>query len=343
MQLISKKLYNFDVLIRRIKLKTILIKSLCSIFTATVAISFTASATSFIPTEDMEMDKVVSKVLFKKVDSNKDDKVSFEEVFQYRIEEDERQAVSSVNDFFKRCDKNNDGKVGGDELVKVNLETYMPEIADDGCTAPVEMLDMVDFNMDGFITREEILSTAGRYGKPPPKMRKKLEAQQSKRKRKQELERFKGCDKSKDQFLSFREAASMECGMYTEIFDLRDKDGDQLISQEEMLLVIEEPAFPVEPMLIEDKSKMLPLDVLLGAFYRCDENENEKLELSETVSKSCEVDMVFFNSVDFNADGAVDEKEMNKKRMKQSFDKMDADNNGYLSIKEFKANQIRYL
>ncbi len=314
-----------------------------SIFTVSIAISFTASATSFIPPEDMEMDNLVSSVLFKKVDSNTDNKVSFEEVFQYRVAEEEKQALASANDFFKHCDKNNDGKVGGDELVKVNLESYMPEIADGGCTAPTEILDMIDFNMDGFITREEIMTTTGRHSKPPPKIRKRLEAQQDKRKKEQELKRFERCDKSKDQYLSFREAASMDCGMYTEIFDLRDKDGDQLVSKEEMLLEIEEPTFPVEPMPIENKSKMPPLAKLQGAFYQCDKNENGQLELSETVSKACEVDMVFFNSVDINADGAVDESEMEKKRMKQSFDKMDTDNNGYLNIKEFKGNQIRYL
>jgi Ca2+-binding EF-hand superfamily protein len=219
---------------------------------------------------------------------------------------------------------------------------------DDDCRIPAPILEAMDVNGDGTITRQEIIESTSIHRRPPRRMRKGMKKREQKRMQKFQQEQFKRCDKDQNNYLTFREAASMKCNLYTEMFDARDKDGDQLISEEEMIADVKLPRFEEEDSemnkrMVEVERKMPPHVSLRRKMFECDENENGKLELVETATKQCEIDLSFFNSVDLNADKAIDDSELRRVGMKSQFDQMDKNNDGTLDKKEFIGSRIRYM
>lgn len=297
---------------------------------------------------DNDIEQAISTTLFDKIDIDKNNKVSFDEVYEFRIQSERKRNEKHANDFMTKCDKNKDGKVGEDELIKLSLDdremSHTQLTNNDGdCQAPIEILEIMDADGDGFITKEEVIDMAMHHRRPPRKTKKKMKERQEQRMRKHQQERFERCDTDKDQFLTLREAASMHCHIYTEMFDARDKDGDALISQQEMQEDVKPPEFDNDSDPYDIERNMPPSALLQMKMSNCDKNENGKLELNETGDKGCEIDLPYFNSVDSNADGAIDYSEMKRMNMKQSFDEMDANNDGWLDKKEFKGSRIRYL
>ena len=294
---------------------------------------------------DDDIEQAISKTLFDKIDTNKDSKISFDEVYEFRIQGERKRNEQHANDLMDRCDKNKDGKVGEDELVTVSLDNIdiRPMNNANDCQAPTEILEIMDADGDGFITREEVINIAMNHQRPPRRTKEKMKKRQEERMKKHQQEQFERCDTDGDQFLTLREAASMQCYMHTEMFDARDKDGDALISQKEMLAEVKPTKFGIESSPYDIEDKMPPSALLQMKISTCDKNENGKLELSETGGKDCEIDLPYFNSVDSNADGAIDYSETKRMRMKQSFDEMDDNNDGWLDKSEFKGSRIRYL
>ncbi len=323
-----------------------------STFIIMLGISSTSYAYSspYSPEND-DIEKAISNTLFTQMDSNKDKKISFDEVFAYRIKEEKKQYESRANRMLKKCDKNKDGRISlKDEIFKLSFDdipsfdTPPTEISE--CHVPEEVIEIFDSNNDGYISKDEFInSMVQEQGRPPKRIRKKQKERQEKRMIKQQTKQFKRCDKDNNQYLTLREAASMRCNIFTEMFDARDKDGDALISLQEMTATIDPLKFDriynEEPPT--KQHKMPPLISLDIKISECDKNENGKLELSETTATNCEVDLNFFNTIDRNNDRAVDRQEIKQAQMKKGFDRLDKNKDGFLDKKEFKGSELRYL
>ena len=309
-----------------------------------------ADSSPYTP-ENSDIEKAISNTLFTQMDSNKDKKVSFDEVFAYRTKEEKRRYESRANRMIKECDKDKDGRVSlKNEIFKLSFDDIpsfdTPPKKISECHVPKEIIEIFDLNSDGYITKDEFLnSMIQEQGRPPKRIRKKQKERLEKRMIKQQEKQFKRCDKDNNQYLTLREAASMRCNIFTEMFDARDKDGDALISLQEMTAKIDPLQFD---KLYNEKPptkqhKMPPLISLEIKISECDKNENGKLELSETTTTNCEVDLSFFNTIDRNNDRAVDRQEMKQARMKKGFDRLDKNKDGFLDKKEFKGSELRYL
>ena len=323
-----------------------------------LGLSISTSAFAIMPppelsSEDNEIEAAISATLFTKIDTNKDKKVSFDEVFHYRTVDEKRRnkkrAEKSADEAMAKCDVNKDGEISGDEVEKISLADmdFSNPQQDNDCRIPAPILEAMDANGDGTITRQEIIESASIHRRPPRRIRKGMKKREQKRMQKFQKEQFKRCDKDQNNYLTFREAASMRCNIYTEMFDARDKDGDQLISEEEMMANVKPPRLEEDlkenKRMVEMERKMPPHVSLQRKMFECDENENGKLELAETATKKCEVDLSFFNSIDINADKAIDNNEARRIGMKSQFDQMDKNNDGTLDKKEFIGSRIRYM
>jgi len=329
-------------------------KSLFPLLFITLAMSATLHASGYYPysPQDDDIEKAISATLFSKIDSNSDAKVSLDEIYIFRTEENRKRESARAEGIMTSCDTNKDGEIGGDELKEFSMDTFDPSTdgGDDDCRIPAEVIEMMDLDGNGSISKKEIIEGVSQRRRPPKKIRDKVEAKQKKRNdermKKFQREQFERCDNDKDEYLTLREAASMNCNMYTEMFDARDKNSDSLISEEEMLADVKPPipsGLDHSPNM-RDFDPQLPPSVLLDMkMSTCDKNSNGKLELTETASKECEVDLSFFNLVDHNSDGAIDNSETSRMRMKQTFDEMDNDKDGYLDKKEFKGSRVRYM
>ena len=323
-----------------------------STFIIMLGISSTSYAYSspYSPAND-DIEKAISNTLFTQMDNNKDKKISFDEVFAYRAKEEKKQYESRANRMLEKCDKNKDGRISlKDEIFKLSFDdipsfdTPPTEISE--CHVPEEVIETLDLNNDNYITKDEFLnSMAQEQGRPPKRIRKKQKERQEKRMAKQQAKQFKLCDKDNNQYLTLREAASMRCNIFTEMFDARDKDGDALISLQEMTATINPLKFDriYNEKLPTKQHKIPPLISLDIKISECDKNENGKLELSETTATNCEVDLNFFNTIDRNNDRAVDRQEIKQARMKKGFDRLDKNKDGFLDKKEFKGTELRYL
>ena len=326
-------------------------KSTFPLLIITLAISASLQATVMYQPPEDDFEKAISATLFGKVDVNKDSKVSLDEIIAYRTEANRKRDEARVNKIMKNCDINKDGQIGGDELKEFSMDQFDPMVdgGPDDCRIPTQVIEMMDLDGNGFISKKEIIEGTSQHRRPPKNLRKKIESRMKKaddeRMKKFQLQQFKDCDKDKDQFLTLREAASMRCNIYTEMFDARDKDNDSLISEEEMLAKVEHPVFDDEhkPEPVKFDHKLPPSVQLERVMHTCDKNENGQLELDETASKKCEVDLSFFNSVDHNNDGTIDYMETERMRMKRTFDQMDDNKDGFLDNKEFKGSRVRYM
>jgi Ca2+-binding EF-hand superfamily protein len=326
-----------------------------------LAVSTIAYADIYTSQQDNDIEAAISTTLFTKVDVDKDGKVTFDEIYNYRIKEDKKRDEAQAQELFTKCDKNKDGKVGASELKVISFESvdFGANGKPDECSVPKEVIEMMDENGDGFLTKKEVMAMTANRGRPPKKIRERIEKQAEKRREKYQKEQFKRCDKDNDNFLTLREAASMRCSFYTEKFDAQDKNGDELISLKEMMMDVEPIQF--ENDLVDDggmaggipdgshldarsvERQMPPLVKLQIRMSTCDKNDNGKLEMSETAGKKCSIDITFFNSVDHNGDSVIDDSEVNRVRMKQTFDELDSNHDGWLDKKEFKGSRIRYM
>ncbi len=311
-----------------------------------LAISTTSQASTFsMPDDDIE--KAISSTLFTKVDVDKDGKVSLDEIINFRMLEEKKRSEERADEMLAQCDKNKDGKIGGDELQKFSIDEYIPTEPTDpnDCRVPEEVLDMMDTNSDGFISRKEVIEGSMQHHRPPKKIADKLKKKQDERMKKYQKEQFERCDKDKNEYLTLREAASMNCMIYTEMFDARDKNTDSLISLEEMMADVKAPVYEGPEGEQPDMGDYeMPASVKLNMLLStCDKNDNGKLELSETASKECEVEMSLFNASDHNSDGAIDYTETRRLGIKDTFDELDLNSDGWLDKKEFKGSRIRYM
>ncbi len=310
----------------------------------TLAISTVTHGSIYSPVDD-DIEKVVSATLFAKVDTDKNNKVSLEEIYIFRTQEDRKRKEARADEMIAKCDKNKDGKVGGDELESFSMDDFDPSVHTDpnDCRVPSDILIMMDQDGDGFVTKKEVIDASMQRRRPPKRMQDKLDKKQAERMKKHQQEQFGRCDKDKDEFLTLREAASMHCNMYTEMFDTRDENGDSLISPEEMQADVKPPKFEPSfgrPDIEHNIPPSISLEMKLST---CDKNENDQLELTETASKECAVDLNFFNSVDHNSDGSIDFSETQRMHMKKTFDELDTNKDGWLDKKEFKGSRVRYM
>ncbi len=323
-------------------------KTSFSILFAMLAMNTALHASSYAYELDDSYEKAISATMFNKVDTDKDGRVTFEEIYEFRTADERKRNKTQADDILRKCDKNKDGEIAKDELAEQTTYTYDPQahIDPNYCPLNTETMEMVDIDEDGVISKKELMNMSSNQQRPSKKIRKKMKSRQDKQMQELQKEQFKRCDKDEDQFLTLREAASMNCNIYTEMFDTKDKDSDSLLSEKEMMASAEPPKF--EGKLgnngyEEYKYEMPPSTLLMMQMSTCDENDNNKLELIEMGGKECEVDLTFFNSVDENGDGAIDHTETKRMHMKQTFDELDANKDGWLDDKEFVGSRIRYM
>ena len=333
------------------------LQQLSLIIAVSLMTSSTFATTYYQEDIDEDYQKILSKKFLKKIDSNKDKKVSFDELLAYKTKKQRERLKNNIDRLYKTCDKNKDDKIDKTEVVKVNFEA--PVIYDDqhngkmACSLNTDKLSAYDNNGDGFIDKKEAEDIVN-Y-RPNKKFRKIQKLRQKKRASIQAKKSFKHCDKDHDEQLSLREAASINCNMVTEQFDAHDKNKDGYLSLEERLIEIpyNEYAYPkgTNPPVVDTfylppsdvKYTPTPFDLLQTAFSLCDKNEDGRFAKSEAIGKSCKQEMWFFNQTDRNNDGFINDLELEAATLKNSFEQMDTDKNGFLEGKEFKGSQIRYL
>jgi len=292
------------------------------------------------------------KKSFKQVDANSDNKISFDELFQFQEKQKNDRAEKEMNKILTQCDKNKDGMISKNELTKdKDMETMMNQVdiydeeamekrMNQQCMFPEEAMDFIDENGDGSVTREEMMQTMHSGRRQNKKSERKMEQKMQKREAKRKEKQFTVCDTNVDSVLSLREVVSMKCGMhmFTEEFDKRDVDKNNHLSIEELTALIKPIKYraPGEPSEAERRKKMPPLVRLETSMYECDADEDGRLGKNETIEANCEQDMPFFDSVDHNQDGYVSTDEIQRQRMKKHFDRMDKNKDGELDRSEFK-------
>ncbi len=322
-------------------------KTSLSILFAMLAMNTALHASMYAPPDD-GYEKAISTTLFNKVDTDNDGKVTFEEIYEFRTADERKRNKTQADEILRKCDENKDGEIAKDELGEPITYTYDPRslIDPNHCPFNTESMEMIDIDEDGVISKKELMDMPSNQQRPSKKIRKKMKTQQDKQMQELQKEQFKRCDKDEDQFLTLREAASMNCNIYTEIFDSKDKDSDSLLSEKEMMASAEPPKFegmPDEGSQDHYKYEMPPATLLEMQMSTCDENDNNRLELIEMGGKECEVELTFFNSVDENGDGAIDHTETKRMHMKHTFDELDANKDGWLDDTEFVGSRIRYM
>lgn len=310
---------------------------------------------------DEDYEKILSKKLLKKIDTNKDKKVSFEELLSYKNKKAQQVLNSRIESLFKHCDKNKDDKIDPTEAIKAKPDdadyyhdyTLPSDSKPQKCTFNTDRLTAYDNNEDGFLDRKEAGDAVN--FRPTKKAKKQREERITKQQNAQLKNIFKTCDKNQDQQLSFREAASMNCNMVTEQFDAHDKNKDNYLSLKEHLLDVQYSDDPQTANTINMENNTLsndsnsyqknstPLNILQNSFDTCDKNEDQRLAKSETISKNCTLEMWFFNQTDQNNDGFINSKELQAAELKDNFDDMDTDKNGLLEGKEFKGSRVRHF
>jgi len=293
---------------------------------------------------------------FKEADKNNDEKVSFEELMDYKALQKRERAKKEAERLMQGCDKNKDGMVTLSELpdeedMQFRLEgldhdeiNNIDKIMASRCMFPKEILEIMDFNEDGSLTLEEITQGVSSDRPPNRKIEKKMEKKMLSRAAKRREKEFTKCDKNSDGILTLREAVSMRCSLhlFTEQFDAYDTNTDSFLTIDEVSQEIKQVEFepPEDPELIERRRKMPPLERLQSAFYDCDKNKDGRLDKSETIGASCEQDMVYFDTVDNDLDGSITEKELQRMRSKKEFDRVDKNKDGMLDSKEYKRSRI---
>jgi len=290
---------------------------------------------------------------FKNTDLNKDGKISLQELLDYQEIRKKARATKEADRLIKGCDKNKDGMISLNELpsedemqLQIN-DVEFSEVADfekvmsSRCMFPKEILEMMDLNEDGVVTRDEILLGVSSSRAPNKKIEKKMEKKMLSRETKRRKKEFSKCDVNADEILTLREAFSMRCNLnlFTEQFDAYDSNKDGILTADEIAKVVKPVKFtpPEDPKYIERRKKMPPLSRLQSSMYECDKDEDGRLSKSETVGARCEQDLVYFDTVDHDSDGYVTFEEIERMRTKQRFDRQDTNKDGFLDAKEFKA------
>lgn len=288
---------------------------------------------------------------FNKVDTNSDNKISLDELFQYQEKQKNERAEKEISKMLSQCDKNKDGMISKNELTKekdmemmnqvdIYDEEAMEKRMNQQCMFPEEAMDFLDENGDGSVTREEMLLTMHSGRRPSKKVEQKREQKMQKREAKRKGKQFIVCDANTDSVLSLREVVSMKCGMhmFTEEFDKRDIDKSNYLSLEELTAYMKPMRYrgPGEPSDAERRKRMPPLVRLESAMYECDADEDGRLGKNETIEANCEQDMPFFDRVDHNQDSYISADELQRHRIKKQFDRMDKNKDGELDRSEFK-------
>jgi len=293
---------------------------------------------------------------FKSVDLNKDGKISFDENLEFKKQKKQARDKKEIDRLMKGCDKNQDGMITTNELpsedqMRVQIDEIDPtEVKDLGtllssrCMFPKEILEMMDLNEDGVLTREELLQGIASDRAPNKKIEKKMQKKMLSREAKRRKKEFSKCDTNSDEILTLREAFSMRCSLhlYTEQFDAYDTNNDSILTIDELAKVVKPVEFkPVEdPGYLERIKNMPPLSRLQTAMYECDKDEDGRLSKSETVGARCEQDEVYFDKVDHDLDGYISSEEIDRMRRKKEFDRKDKNKDGFLDVKEYKSKRI---
>ena len=299
-----------------------------------------------IPEEYMPMRSSQSlQSAFKKMDKNNDERISFDEQISYQQAQKEKRKLEEFKRIIKECDKDNNGVISDKEFsAEQALFGMMPSepIAQHNkCMLPPFARDIMDFDEDGILTIAEVKRAIMSDKPPTPKAKQKMENKMQQMEVKQKTKQFKKCDVNKDQLLSLREAFAVNCQITnsTEDYDAHDTNLDNYLSVEEMGKKVKS-IIPENDLPPEVLKSMSPLDRLEMRFFQCDKNSDERLDKDETRSTTCHVEAELFSKADRNQDNAIEQSEMRRLRMHQSFERNDKNHDGFLDKTEFKPEMI---
>ena len=300
-----------------------------------VSTSPSAPVPEFIPTGSAESLQSV----FKKMDKNHDQRISFEEQMSYQQKQKEKRREEEYKQIIKGCDKDKDGIISDKEFsAEQTIFGMMPTEPpnDSQCMLPPFARDIMDFDENGVLTIAEVKRAIMSDKPPTPKAKQKVESKMQEMEAKRKTKQFDKCDTNKDQLLSLREAFSASCQIVhsTEDYDAHDSNLDNYLSVAEIGKKVK-PVIPEDNVPPEVLKGMPPLERLEITFFQCDKNNDERLDKDETVSKHCTVDLQLFDKVDSNQDNAIEQTELRQLRMRQRFDRNDKNKDGFLDISEF--------
>ncbi len=299
-----------------------------------------------IPEEYLLMGSAKSlQSAFKKMDKNNDDRISFDEQISYQQAQKEKRKLKEFKRIIKDCDKDNNGVISDKEFsaekALFGMMPTEPHLQTNKCMLPPFARDIMDFNEDGILTIEEVKRAVMSDKPPTPQAKQKVEDKLQQMEVKHKTKQFEKCDVNKDQLLSLREAFSVNCRITnsTEDYDSHDTNLDNYLSVEEISKKVK-PITPKNDLPPEVLKGMSPLDRLEMRFFQCDKNSDERLDKDETRSSACHVEEELFSKADRNQDNAIEQSEMRRLRMQQSFDRNDKNHDGFLDKTEFKPEMI---
>ncbi len=303
----------------------------------TVLIPFLLSSTLFAQNKTLESNIPKQKSedsIFSKIDINKDEKVSFKEIHDYKVKIDIERMKVQVEETFKRCDKNKDGKISKEETSSKSADKENLK-----CRLPAIVLDTMDQNQDGFLDKKEAMDnirpSISQRSKIAKQMRQKLKEREDKIRAKYIVKRFEICDKDKDELLTLREATSRVCGYNSDTFDELDKNLDELLSFEEMSTKIDQNKALQKELKSKTFQEASPLKKFSMAIYLCDSDNDGLLSQDEAYYADCGIQSVIFKKYDFNKDGYIDRDENAMVHESKNFEKYDKDKDGFLDKDEF--------
>ncbi len=299
-----------------------------------------------IPEEYMPMGPVKSlQSAFIKMDKNNDERISFDEQISYQQAQKEKRKLEEFKRIIKECDKDNNGVISDKEFsaeqALFGMMPSEPTTQHNKCMLPPFARDIMDFDEDGILTIAEVKRAIMSDKPPTPKAKRKIENKLQQMEVKQKTKQFEKCDINKDQMLSLREAFAVNCQITnsTEDYDAYDTNLDNYLSVEEMGKKVKS-IIPENDLPPEVLKSMSPLDRLEMRFFQCDINSDERLDKDETRSTACHVEAELFSKADRNQDNAIEQSEMRRLRMQQSFEKNDKNHDGFLDKTEFKPEMI---
>lgn len=289
--------------------------------------------------------------IFKKSDSNNDEKISLEEFLASKEQQRQDSIKDEVDGHMKSCDKNKDGRINlnelePEEITEINAptksnNTYKPNSR---CIYSAEQLEAMDINKDLVLTKAEMIKAITEEHSPNKQDETRLGNSMLAMEVEHRKQDFLKCDVNSDEILTFREAFSTHCNLRTlrldtETFDAHDADNDGILTIDELgkkvNTVDHEQAKDLES--IARRKAMPNLYRLEMALEECDRNKDGRLGKEETIDDECEQDLTYFDTVDNDQNGYITGEEMQEMREVERFKGLDENNNGMLDIMEYKS------
>ncbi|CAA6813324.1 MAG: Unknown protein [uncultured Sulfurovum sp.] len=279
--------------------------------------------------------------LFNSIDKDKNQKIFLNEYIDYIELENKKERESTNIQTMYHCDKNNDKQIGFYEVKETHKLIHKDEISSayiiSACPIVQQNFHIYDSDNDKIITEKELNSKFQHYSYNPTMEEMKERETYSLKEAKAKI---KQCDSNADNQLNPKEASGLQCQIPEDIFHVIDGNKDKFIRFDEIKNIPTKYATLRNSYYRQnedDKIKNLISSVTAlspMAILECDTNKNHKLSEKEATTLSCGFTHKDFIKSDLTKDGVFSKKDIDYYYHRESFDRLDINQDKYLDINE---------